>query len=219
MHKLLKIMTITVLSCLALYLAQIPRTTAEAASIHSTGNCQVLRSIHVGHKSYASCLSITGHTVQKPPSPQSCPNTKGNHLTPNCTFYGNCPTGRIYASAYNTNQAKFSGTATNNCGFELMAGLIEVTVDIYCPATSPGGAEASVGIGTWPAGVTHNYSFTATGYCEECTDGVPTAFPQFTLFGNLIVSGRYAGNLFINDPADTTNITMANSPAYPFPCA
>jgi hypothetical protein len=219
LRRLYSIVSFSILGCLIFYLAQMPSVTTEAAPIHPVGKCQVFHAVHAGHKTYAACLSLVGYPLTKPPTPEGCPETSGKHPVPNCTYEGDCPTGNIHSRAYNTNEAIFSGTVTNNCGFELTGGVLTVDVNIYCPgAITGGGASATSGIGTWPNGVTHSYSYGVVGQCEVCENGVPTFFPQFDLIGELIVYGRNSGNLWINDPADTSDITMANSAAYAFPC-
>jgi len=165
LQKLLNIVGITIVGCLALYFAQTPSTTAKAAPIRSTGSCQFLHAVHVGNTSYISCLSIVGHPLAESSSPQGCPST-GKGPSPNCVYYGPCPTGRVFTTPMGINDTKFAGPATNNCGFQLNRGAIELSVDNDCPGVSPGIANATASVGTWPNGVTHNYSFTAEGRCE-----------------------------------------------------
>jgi hypothetical protein len=152
--------------------------------------------------------------------PQSCPSAPStSRMQPEC-LYSYCPSGIINAKQYNSNEAIFYGTVTNDCGVDLIGGQVKIVANIYCPGANniAGPATATGFIGNWANGVTYSYSLGVVGRCEYCDGGVATDFPPFTLFANLIPSGYASGNSFVNDPADQDSIGLPNSSNYVFPC-
>lgn len=228
--KLLRMLTIAVVGGITIFLMYPSGTVAHAAIIPSSHiqqsslpKCHTYHVVQVQQKSVVTCISLVAQSVSKVKSSvaisPSCPYVGSNgQIKPYCTYYSNCPTGKVYASAYDSNNAKFAGPVWNNCGFDLTNGEISITVNIACPGTTPGSGGDTLYVGNWANGQSYLYSFSFIGYCEVCQNHVATAFPSFTLFADLAVSGRYSGNTYLNDPSDGTNIGMSNSPAYRFPC-
>jgi hypothetical protein len=145
-----------------------------------------------------------------------------NPASPQATYiYGNIPTATLFTSAYNTNQAKFAGTYSNNSGGPLTNGNFQLHVGITCQGVTPGGDDASANIPSpWNYNTGGTYSYTVTGYCVDCVEGVPepVGYPPFTLSGSVDVQGRADTYIFVNKGAAFSSIDMPNSSSYPYPC-
>lgn len=128
-----------------------------------------------------------------------------------------------------TNTLSVYGQTYFDCGYTKGGGL-SVTATILCSGASAPpnskGQNFSSGISYDP---TYSYLQNFTGYCEACTNHVPTAFPFFTL-----VTYAYAYSYMpragspVNDPSSYTllaegsggpiNTGLVNSSSYRIPC-
>ncbi len=193
---------------------------SDLSKTTSTVGCQ--QNIPLKSRVRFSCLTLKVVKINSSSTvhPQSCPSApSASRVQPDC-LYSYCPSGIINAKQYNSNEAIFYGTVTNDCGVNLIGGQVKIVANIYCPGANniAGPATVTGYIGNWTNGVTYSYSLGVIGQCEYCDGGVATDFPPFTLFANLIPSGYASGNSYVNDPADQTNIGLPNSSNYVFPC-